>query len=64
MVATVQDKYHALRPMMNEKLRRRWAACEAIALGRGGIRAVARETSLSTSTVMRGIRELMKTRSW
>jgi transposase len=44
--------------MMNEKLRRRWAACEAMALGRGGIRAVARETGLSTSTVMRGIREV------
>ena len=58
MVATVQDKYHTLVPALNEKLRRRWAACEAMALGRGGISAVARETGLSWNTVKRGIREI------
>ena len=60
MVATVQDKYHTLVPALNEKLRRRWAACEAMALGRGGISAVARETGLSWNTVKRGIREIQE----
>lgn len=58
MVATVQDKYDTLFPMMNEKLRRRWAACEAMAIGRGGISAVARETGLSRNTILRGIRDI------
>ena len=57
MVATVQDKYHTLFPMMNERMRRRWAACEAMAMGRGGISAVARGTGLSWNTIKRGFRQ-------
>jgi hypothetical protein len=44
--------------MMTEKLRRRWAACEAMAIGRGGISAVARQTGLSRNTILRGMREV------
>jgi transposase len=58
MVATVQDKFHRLRSMMNEKLRRHWAACEAMALGRGGITAVSTATGLSHKTIRRGIGEI------
>jgi hypothetical protein len=58
VVATVREKYDTLAPMMNEKMRRRWAACEAMAMGRGGISAVARETGLSRNLILRGIREI------
>lgn len=58
MVATLRDKYHTLSAMMTEKLRRRWAACEAMAIGRGGISAVARQTGLSRNTILRGMREV------
>jgi transposase len=44
--------------MMNEKLRRRWAACEAMALGRGGVTAVAQATGLSRTTIHHGIAEI------
>ena len=44
MVATLQAKYYRLCSMMNEKLRRHWAACEALALGRGGMSTVASAT--------------------
>lgn len=60
MIATAQDKYDTLLPMMNEKMRRRWAGCEAMALGRGGISAVARETGMSRTTILRGIREVQE----
>lgn len=58
MIANVRDKYDTLFPMMGEKLRRRWAACEAMAMGRGGISAVAKQTGLSPTTIRRGIREV------
>jgi len=58
MVATVQEKFHRLCSMMNEKLRRHWAACEAMALGYGGITVVATATGLSHKTIRRGIAEI------
>lgn len=58
MVVTVQEKFHRLRSMMNERLRRHWAACEAMALGYGGITAVSTATGLSHKTIRRGIGEI------
>jgi Rhodopirellula transposase DDE domain len=58
MVATVQDKFDTLAPMMNENLRRRWAACEALALGRGGVSAVSKATGISRTTIHRAIHEV------
>jgi hypothetical protein len=58
MVATVQGKYATLAPLMNERLRRRWAGCEALALGRGGISVVAHATGMSPNTIKRGMREI------
>ena len=55
IIATVRDKYQALRPVMGEKVRRRWAACEAIAIGWGGITAVAEATGLSRPTIRAGL---------
>jgi len=60
MVATVQDKFDSLAPMMNERLRRRWAACEALALGRGGVSAVAKATGISRTTIHKAIHEVQR----
>ena len=54
----VQQKFELLRPLMTERLRRQWAACEAQALGRGGLALVARATGLSRTTIWSGRREL------
>ena len=43
---------------MSERTRRRWAAVEAVSLGRGGISVVSAATGLGYSTIQRGIREL------
>jgi transposase len=55
---SLTEKFEALRPVLNELARRRWAATEARAFGRGGISAVARATGLSRKTIRAGIREL------
>ena len=51
IIAAVRNKYQALRPVLDEKVRRRWAACEALAIGWGGITAVAEATGLSRPTI-------------
>ena len=61
VTTTVRQKFDTLAPMMNEQLRRRWAGCEAMAIGRGGISAVARSTGLSRNTIRRGIEEVRET---
>jgi hypothetical protein len=40
MVEVVAGKFDRLRIVMNERLKRHWAACEAMAIGRGGIATV------------------------
>ena len=54
---SVAEKFKALRPVLNELARRRGAATEALAFGRGGISAVARATGLSHQTSRTGRRE-------
>ena len=54
----VKSKFISLRPLMNEYLRRRWAAVEASTIGYGGISMVARATGLSRNTIVKGITEL------
>ena len=58
MIATIRDKYDTLSFMMNERMKRRWAACEALAMSRGGVSAVARATGMSPNTIKRGMREI------
>jgi Rhodopirellula transposase DDE domain len=57
---SLQEKYELLRPELDERGRRLWAASEALALGRGGIVTVARATGLSERTIRRGQRELRR----
>src|SRR6202790_4478168 len=54
----VRRKFELLRPLMNERMRRHWAACEAITLQRGGVTMVAEATGLSRTTIWAGLREI------
>jgi Rhodopirellula transposase DDE domain len=56
----VRKKFALLRPLMTERLRRQWAACEAQALGWGGMTLVAQATGLSRTTLWAGLRELRR----
>jgi len=58
VVEWIQSKYENLSGDLEERARRRWAAVEALSLGRGGIAAVARATGISDRTIRNGIREL------
>ena len=58
IIAAVRNKYQARRPVLDEKVRRRWAACEAMAIGWGGITAVAEATGLSRPTIRAGLAEV------
>lgn len=58
LVDGLRSKYDALVDDLDERGRRRWAATEAIAIGRGGIVALATATGLSDRTVKNGIAEL------
>jgi len=57
-VERIRVKYLALSPVMDERVRRHWAATEAMALGWGGISAVTVATGLARNTVAAGVREL------
>ena len=54
----VRTKYQLLRGRMDERMRRQWAATEAVQLGWGGVTVVAAATGLARNTIMAGQREL------
>jgi hypothetical protein len=56
--AVIGDKYRLLVGGLDERGMRRWAATEALSLGRGGTAAVSRATGIAESTIRRGRREL------
>lgn len=58
LVESIRRKYQALLPDMDERLRRTWAAAEALELQWGGLSAVAEATGLSLTTIRRGVHEL------
>ena len=58
VIEAVHTKYERLRPLMNERMRRQYVACEALALARGGVAAVAKATGLSRTTIWAGMRAL------
>jgi hypothetical protein len=57
-IPALPTKFEALFPVMDERIRRQWAATEALALGYGGISAVATATGLARNTIAVGIGEL------
>src|SRR5918993_5530399 len=56
-LANIKQKYKALSPFMDERLRRVWAATEAQALGWGGVTAVSAVTGISRTTITAGLAE-------
>jgi len=54
----IAAKFIILRPLLDERARRLWAAVEARAMGRGGISRVAEATGLSRVTIRAGLQEL------
>jgi len=58
VVKQVRGKFAALEAVMDERVRRQWAAAEAMALGWGGIERVAVATGMSRTTIGAGMREL------
>ena len=56
--AAIQLRFEALDPVLDERSRRRFAAAEACAGGRGGIALVSRITGIARSTINRGLAEL------
>ena len=58
LVDGIYQKWTSLVDDLDERGRRRWAATEAIAIGRGGVAAVAEATGLSDRTVRSGITEI------
>jgi len=57
-IAVIRNQYQALRRVMEEKVRRRWAACAARALGWGGSTAVAAAPGRSRPTMRAGLAEV------
>ena len=55
---SIAAKYEVLRPYLDERRRRLWAAAEARSLGRGGVTTVAAATGLERNTIAAGVREL------
>src|SRR6266852_3424746 len=57
-IRLIETKYRWLVPLMDERMRRQWAASEAGAYGWGGVAAVAHATGLSPTTIRKGQAEL------
>ena len=58
LIDTIHRKFTAVLMDLDERGTRRWAAAEAMAIGRGGITVVAAATGLARSTIQNGIKEL------
>jgi hypothetical protein len=56
--ASVRCQYELLRPSLDERGRRLFAASQVRALGYGGLSLVARATGIAPSTIGRGLKEL------
>jgi transposase len=56
--AAIKERYARVAGVLDERGRRAVAAAEALAVGRGGITAVARATGLSRTTIRSGVAEL------
>ena len=54
----MEERMRGFWQTLSEKDRRRFAALEAVRLGRGGIEYVAEVLGCSTRTILRGIEEL------
>ena len=53
-----RKRYREMAPALNEQSRRRFAALEARALGRGGVSLMARISGLARSTIYQGLSDI------
>ncbi|HQT96149.1 MAG TPA: ISAzo13 family transposase [Thermoanaerobaculaceae bacterium] len=58
LIERIRQKFKALAAVMDERMRRQWAAAEAVSLGWGGVSTVAVATGMARNTVDVGIREI------
>ena len=58
IINVIREKYQPLSRVMDERVRRLWAAGEAKALGWGGISLVSTATGLSRTTITTAMNEL------
>jgi len=54
----IESKYRSLSVLMDERMRRQWAAAESRAYGWGGVRAVGGVIGMSPNTIRKGLEEL------
>jgi hypothetical protein len=54
----IESRFVALAFLMDERMRRQWAAAEAKSYGWGGVRAVSHATGMSPNTIAKGLAEL------
>ena len=57
LVRQIKTRYRALAPLMDERMRRQWAATEAQTYGWGGMSAVCEAARMSRNTIRKGMAE-------
>jgi Rhodopirellula transposase DDE domain len=57
-IRQIKSRYRSLAPLMDERMRRQWAATEAQTYGWGGLSAVSDATGMSRNTIRKGMAEL------
>lgn len=60
LVRQIKSRYRSLMPLMDERMRRQWAASEAQSYGWGGMSAVCAATGMSRNTIRKGIAETVQ----
>ena len=58
MTTPLETKIQTILPLLNESLKRKYLASEAIALGKGGIKIVSEISGVHRNTIGAGIKEL------
>ena len=58
MLRAIESKYQSLSVLMDERLRRQWAAAQSRAYGWGGVRAVSSAIGMSPNTIRKALQEL------
>ena len=58
VLRAIELKYRSLGVLMDERMRRQWAAAESRAYGWGGVRAVSSVIGMSPNTIRKGLAEL------
>jgi Rhodopirellula transposase DDE domain len=57
-IRQIKSRYRSLSALMDERVRRQWAASEAQTYGWGGVSAVSLATGISRNTIRKGLAEL------